>query len=132
MVSRDEHNYSQANQKGNRMGQALDTVNSFMQSQDTALLAEDFKFIGPVDQTTGIDAFMKLNQSFFPMVTGMRMLKQFENGGDVCSIYEIDVMPPTGNVMTLKVADWVVVKNGKLVEERLYYDAREYAAALGH
>lgn len=114
------------------MGQALDTVNSFMQSQDTALLAEDFKFIGPVDQTTGIDAFMKLNQSFFPMVTGMRMLKQFENGDDVCSIYEIDVKPPTGEVLTIKVADWVLVRNGKLLEERLYYDAREYAAALGH
>lgn len=113
------------------MGQALDTVNHFMQSQDTSLLADDFKFIGPVDQTNGIEAFMKLNQSFFPMVTGMRMLKQFENGEDVCSIYEIDYKPPNGNVLTLKIADWVVVKNGKVVEERLYYDAREYAAAVG-
>lgn len=113
------------------MGQALDTVNQFMQSQDTSLLAADFKFVGPVDQTTGIEAFMKLNQSFFPMVTGMRVLKQFENGEDVCSIYEIDVQPPTGKALTLKIADWVVVKNGKMVEERLYYDAREYAAAVG-
>lgn len=113
------------------MGQALDTVNQFMQSQDTSLLADDFKFIGPVDQTNSIEAFVKLNQSFFPMVTGMRMLKQFEDGEDVCSIYEIDFKPPAGNVLTLKVADWVVVKNGKMVEERLYYDAREYAAAVG-
>jgi len=113
------------------MGQALDTVNQFMQSQDTSLLAQDFKFIGPVDQTSGIDTFMKLNQSFFPMVTGMRTLKQFENGDDVCSIYEIDFKPPTGESLILKVADWVTVKNGKMVEERLYYDAREYAAAVG-
>ncbi len=113
------------------MGQALDTVNQFMQSQDTSLLAEDFRFMGPVDQTSGIEAFMKLNQSFFPMVTGMRMLRQFENGEDVCSIYEIDVKPSTGDSLTLKIADWVVVKNGKMVEERLFYDAREYAAAVG-
>jgi hypothetical protein len=113
------------------MGQALDTVNQFMQSQDTSLLAEDFTFIGPVDQTRGIDAFMTLNQGFFPMVTGMRMLQQFENGDDVCSIYEIDFKPPTGETLILKVADWVTVKNGKMVEERLYYDAREYAAAVG-
>jgi len=113
------------------MGQALDTVNRFMQSQDTSLLAEDFKFIGPVDQTTGIGPFVKLNQSFFPMVTGMRLLKQFENGDDVCSIYEVDFKPLTGDVLTLKVADWVVVKDGKMAEERLYYDAREYAAAVG-
>ncbi len=113
------------------MGQALDTVNRFMQSQDTSLLAEDFKFIGPVDQTSGIEAFLKLNQSFFPMVTGLRMLRQFENGEDVCSLYQVDVKPSKGNSFTLQIADWVVVKNGKMVEERLFYDAREYAAAVG-
>ena len=43
------------------MGQALDIVNTFMQSQDASLLADDFRFSGPVDQTTGIDAFIKLN-----------------------------------------------------------------------
>lgn len=117
--------------KGNSIGQALDIVNQFMQSQNTSLLAEDFRFIGPVDQTSGIKAFIKLNQSFFPMVTGMRMLRQFENGEDVCSIYEVDVKPPTGDSLTLKVADWVMVKNGKMVEERLFYDAREYAAIVG-
>ncbi len=113
------------------MGQALDIVNQFMHSQDTSLLADEFKFIGPVDQTNSIEAFVKLNQSFFPLVTEMRMLKQFENGDDVCSIYEIDFKPPTGTTLTLKIADWVVVRNDKMVEERLYYDAREYAAVVG-
>lgn len=113
------------------MGQALDIVNTFMQSQETALLSEDFKFTGPVDQTLGIEAFMKLNQRFFPMVTGMRMLKQFENGENVCSIYEIDVKPSPGDSLTLKIADWVVVKNGKMVEEQLFYDPREYVVAIG-
>jgi len=83
------------------MGQALDVVNRFMQSQDTAFLADDFRFIGPVDQTTGIEAFMKLNESFFPLVTGMRMLTQFENGNDVCSIYEMDLKSPSGISLTL-------------------------------
>ncbi|CAG0999544.1 hypothetical protein ARNL5_03975 [Anaerolineae bacterium] len=113
------------------MGQALETVNKFMQSQDTSLLAGEFRFVGPVDQTTGIEAFMKLNEVFFPLVTGMRMLKQFENGEDVCSIYEMDLKSPSGTPLTLKIADWVVVKKGKLVEQRIYYDAREFAAAFG-
>ncbi len=113
------------------MGQALDIVITFMQSKDIALLADDFRFIGPVDQTTGIEAFMKLNESFFPLVTGMRMLIQFEHGNDVCSIYEMDLTSPSGTSLTLNIADWVIVKNGKMVEERLYYDAREFAAAFG-
>lgn len=113
------------------MGQALDVVNRFMKSQDTSLLADDFSFIGPVDQTTGIEASMKLNEGFFPLVTGMRMLKQFEHGNDVCSIYEMDLKSPSGTSLTLNIADWVVVNNGKMEEERLYYDAREFAAAFG-
>ena len=113
------------------MGQTLDLVNRFMQSQDPSLLADDFRFIGPVDQTTGIGAFMKLNESFFPLVTGMRMLKQFEQGNDVCSIYEMDLTSPLGTSLTLNIADWVVVNNGKMAQERLYYDAREFTAAFG-
>ncbi len=113
------------------MGQALDIVNRFMQSQDPSFLADDFSFIGPIDQTTGIDAFMKLNEGFFPLVTGMRMLKQFEHGNDVCSIYEMDLTSPSGTSLTLNIADWVVVNNGKMVKERIYYDAREFAAVFG-
>jgi hypothetical protein len=131
IVSRDEKHIYQSQEKGRTMGQALDMVNKFMQSQDTTFLADDFRFIGPVDQTTGIEAFMKLNESFFPQVTGMRMLKQFEHGNDVCSIYEMDLKSPSGTSLTLNVADWVVVKNGKMEEERIYYDAREFAAAFG-
>ena len=113
------------------MGQALDLVNQFMQSQDPSLLAEDFRFLGPVDQTTGVEAFMQLNASFFPLVTGMRMLKQFEQGNDVCSLYEMDLKAPTGTSLTLHIVDWVVVNDRKMVEERIYYDAREYAAVFG-
>jgi len=78
LVSRDEKYVHQSQEKERTMGQALDIVNTFMQSQDTSFLADDFRFIGPVYQTTGIEAFMKLNESFFLLVTGMRMLTQFE------------------------------------------------------
>lgn len=114
------------------MGQALDLVNRFMQSQDPSLLAEDFRFLGPVDQTTGVEAFMQLNAGFFPLMTEMSMLKQFEQGNDVCSIYEIDLKALSGTSLTLHIADWVMVNEGKLVEERIYYDAREYARVFGH
>src|SRR6266436_5492333 len=130
IVSRDEKYVHQLQKKERTMGQALDIVNTFMQSQDTSFLADDFRFIGPVDQTTGIEAFMKLNESFFPLVTGMRMLKQFENGNEVCSIYEMDLKSLSGTSLTLNVADWVVVEAAKMVEEHLYYDAREYAATF--
>lgn len=113
------------------MGHALNTVNKFLLEQDVSVLAEGFKFTGPVDQTTGKDAFLKLNAEFAPLIAGVRMLKQFENGSDVCSIYEMDINLPSGQSLTLKIADWAVVKDGKIVEEQIMYDAREYAAAMG-
>ena len=112
------------------MATALEIVNKFSQTQDTSLLADDFKFIGPVDQTEGIPAFMELNATFFPMVAGMRMLQQFENGNNACSIYEMDVNVPTGETITLKIADWAVVENGKITVQRIFYDAREFATAM--
>ena len=110
------------------MGKALDTVNAFLQNQDVTVLAENFKFIGPVDQTTGLEEFGKLNEAFTPHIAGMRMLSQFENGDQVVSIYEMDLNAPSGKAITLKVSDWVKVENGKMVEERIFYDPREFIA----
>lgn len=112
------------------MGQALTTVNKFMLEQDVSVIADDFKFIGPVDQTDGKAEFLKLSANFTLMIAGMRMLKQFENGNDVCSIYEMDVNLPNDKTITLKISDWVVVKDGQMVEEQIMYDAREFAAAM--
>ncbi len=113
------------------MGQALDIVNKFFNEQDVSVLADDFKFIGPVDQTNGKDAFLELSAGFIPLIAEQRMLTQFENDNSVCLIYEMDLNMPSGETMTLKIADWVKVENGKMVEERIYYDAREFAAAVG-
>lgn len=112
------------------MGKALDIVNKFLQGQDDSVVADDFKFIGPVDQTEGKEAFMKLNAAFFPLVRGMRMLQQFENGNNVCSIYEMDLEMPSGKKPTLKIADWAVVKSGKIVQSQIVYDPRDYVAEM--
>lgn len=112
------------------MGQALDIFNEFMQNQDASVVADEFKFIGPVDQVSGKDAFLKLSADFFPRVKGMNMLQQFENGDNVCSIYEMDLAMPNGQAVTLTVSDWTIVKDGMLVETRIMYDPREYANAL--
>lgn len=111
------------------MGQTLDIVNKFMQEQDTSVVADDFKFIGPVDQKNGKEEYLQLAAEFSPLVAGMRMLHQFESDNNVCSIYEMDVNLPNGVSTTMKIADWVIVKDGQIVEEHLMYDAREYAAS---
>lgn len=60
------------------------------------------------------------------------MLRQFENGSDVCSIYEMTVAAPAGGTFSITVADWIRVSgNGLIAEQRIYYDPHDFAKAFG-
>lgn len=95
------------------------------------LITADFRFVGPVDQRTGADEFVELNKGFLPFMMDTRMQQQFAAGDHICSIYEIDVRTPAGETLTLEMADWVLVQNGRLAEQHIYYDPRPFVAAFG-
>jgi ketosteroid isomerase-like protein len=59
------------------------------------------------------------------------MLRQFENGNDVCSIYEMDIATPSGGMMTIELTDWIQVADGRVAKQKIYYDPREFAKAFG-
>ena len=60
-----------------------------------------------------------------------RMRQQFAAGDQVCSIYELDVQTPAGDTLTLEMADWILVQDGLMIEQRIYYDPRPFVAAFG-
>jgi len=60
-----------------------------------------------------------------------RMLKQFENGSDVCSIYEMDIATSAGGMITVEITDWIQVSNSKVAKQKIYYDPRDFAKAFG-
>jgi len=72
-----------------------------------------------------------LNKEFLPAQVEARILHQFENGDEVCSIYELDLRKPNGEIFTSTMADWVTVRDGRLAEQRIYYDPREFEQAYG-
>lgn len=119
------------------MNTALALVNQFYEvslNQKDAeglgrFLAEDFPFMGPMTRTKGKDAYVQLNAGFLPRRVSWRML-QFERDDEVCSIYEIELQTPTGGRIINPMADWVRVQGGKMVEQRIYYDAREFEKAF--
>lgn len=57
--------------------------------------------------------------------------KQFEDDDEVCSIYDMTVRTPTGGTLTITMVDWLKLQAGRIAEQRLYYDPREFAAAFG-
>lgn len=122
------------------MGEALQTVNRFYEAwtkklegldEIAQLVAEDMVFSGPLMGTRGRQQYLDTIRQLLPAHGGYEFFRQFEDGDEVCSIYETLVTAPDGRTLSLTVADWTRLVNDQIVEQRIYYDPREFAAAFG-
>ena len=121
------------------MSKALEIVKKYYDATDNkkdaeaagALMADDFTFVGPLMRVEGKTANIELLRKFLPMHVETRHHRQFADGDDVCSIYDLVVANPTGGTITMPMADRIRVKQGKLSEQTIYYDPREFAKAFG-
>jgi len=120
------------------MAKPLEIVNRLYEAthsrrlQDVrALVHEDVTFVGPMMQATGSQEYMAAIERLLGFQNGRKMLQQFEDGDDACSLYELSVITPAGASLTLPIADWIQVKNGKIAAQRIYFDPREFAHAFG-
>ena len=117
------------------MGKALVTANKYYDAVRNkgagleGVLADNVTFNGPLVQWTGKAEFL---EGFKQMAAGMaslRMLKQFEAGNEVCSIFEMDLNTPKGPV-TANMSEWVTVSGGRLTAARLHFDPRALLEAM--
>jgi ketosteroid isomerase-like protein len=121
------------------MGQALEVANSFYSATNERridalrdLVAEDISFVGPTMQASGAAEYVAMNEQLLGFHRETRVLQQFEQNGSVCSIYELDMSTPAGeDVLTITMADWIEVADGRITSQRIYFDPREFAAAFG-
>jgi ketosteroid isomerase-like protein len=93
------------------------------------LLADDFTFHGPMLEAEGRDAFLQGASGLAPIVRGNRMLRQWEDGEEVCSVYEFSVQTPAG-AGSIPMTEWVRVRDGKLVSARLIFDTAQLSALI--
>lgn len=121
------------------MGKALETVNQFYDLTNNknqtdgleGLLSENMSFTGPLMQASGANNYIEMLKSLIKFHKSWKMIKQFENGNDVCSIYEVTLGTPTGGAFSVTIADWIRIVNGRVAEQKIYYDPREFAKAFG-
>src|SRR5258707_15856430 len=113
------------------MEKSVDIVNRFYDATDNrrmndlrALVSEDMTFAGPLMKTTGSKEYVAMNEQLLQFHRGTRMLHQFENGDDVCSIYELSMTTPAGGSMKLPIADLIQVKKCKNAAQRNYFQSR--------
>lgn len=121
------------------MTRPLQTVNEFLELTNThhdvqgaaQLMHENIRFTGPALRISGVDEYVGLLEQFLSSHVGWKIHEQFENGNDACIVGEIVVQSPKGEMVTLELAEWFKVSDGKISEHRVYYDPRDFNAAFG-
>ena len=87
------------------------------------LVHDDLSFEGPIDSFSDADSYLRSVQGLSQIITGIDRRKVFVDGDDVCVIYDLE----TGPVPNAPTAEWYRVKDGKIAEIRVYFDARPFA-----
>jgi ketosteroid isomerase-like protein len=94
-----------------------------------ALLADDFTFTGPVLQADTKAEFLAGAAGLAPIVRGCVMHHQWVDGEQVASFYDFKVETPVG-AGSIPMAEWSVVRDGKLVSSRLVFDTATMTALM--
>jgi ketosteroid isomerase-like protein len=93
------------------------------------LLADDFTFVGPVLQASSKAEFLAGAAGLGPFVRGCVMHHQWVDGDQVCSFYDFNVETPAG-AGSIPMAEWSVVREGRIVASRLVFDSAAMAAFM--
>ena len=93
------------------------------------LLADEFAFNGPILQADGKAEFVAGSATAAAMARGCTIHHQWADGDDVCSIYDFEIETPAGTG-AIPMAEWSVIRNGKLVSSRLLFDTAAMAALM--
>lgn len=96
-----------------------------------SLMAEDIKFIGPAIKCNNKQEYEALLNQFLSHHTGWKKHQVFERGNEVCFIEDIYISTPHGNEITLSLAEWLQVEDGKIVKHKVFYDPTEFNEAFG-
>lgn len=109
---------------------AIDTINLYLEALESGKdpfihLADDFQFNGPLLRAKSKAEFLKGLAAMGPMQPKFEMLKQFEDQGEVCSVYNFMI----GTTPVL-MAEWSVVRSALIQSQRLIYDTKAFETAI--
>ncbi|MCB0711460.1 MAG: nuclear transport factor 2 family protein [Ignavibacteriae bacterium] len=114
--------------------QILENFQSSLQSGNDLwkeLIADDVRFEGPVDQVTGKENFIQLNERFFPMVRGYEFLRGLEGENSVSTEVKFKVATPDDGELDIHMAEFYDFEEGKIKQIKVFYDAEEFRKAFG-
>lgn len=112
-----------------------ETINEYLSAyasgdvdRAASLVGEDFAFQGPMQATAGKSAFKKIVAHVAANVRGHRVLRQWQDGDDVCTIYQLNV-ETDGEVTTMLVSEWNSVRGGHVTSSLMVFDTGPFRGA---
>lgn len=107
----------------------LERFTSGDQEGAAEMLTDDFHFDGPGLQVNSKAAFLEGSAQLGPIMRGVEIHRQWEDGDEVCSIYDFKIETPAG-AGAVPMVEWNSVRDGKLATACLYYDTARMAALM--
>jgi hypothetical protein len=116
--------------------QPADVVNSYLNAFyagefDAAgsLLANNFDFRGPFVQVKGKGPFLESASGLRDIVRGHKLIRQWTDGAEVSSIYEVSFVTPYG-AGAIVMSEWHVIAEGLLSSGQVIFDSAAFRALL--
>jgi YHS domain-containing protein len=95
----------------------------------TSLVSDDFSFQGPMQATAGRSALRKIVAHVAANVRGHQVLRQWQDGDEVCTIYRLRV--ETGSEATsVLVSEWNTVRGGQVASSLMVFDTGPFRGAV--
>lgn len=94
-----------------------------------ALLADNYHFKGPFVEATNREAYFASAARLALMVKGHRLLRQWVDGDEVCSIYDVALETPAGTG-SVTMSEWHRTAQGKLTSGRVILDTAAFRALM--
>ena len=89
------------------------------------LVSDGLSFRGPFVQVDGADAFFASAQPLRQIVKGHRTVRQWRDGDEVSTLYEMHLETPVGKGSVLT-SEWNTVRDGRVASATLVFDTAEF------
>jgi hypothetical protein len=118
------------------MGTASDVVNGYLGAfaageldRAADYLAAGFSFSGPFARYETKQEFPAGASPLTAVLRGHQMLRQWEDGEDVCSVFLLNLASPLGAASVLT-SEWNTVSDDLITSSRLVFDTAAFRAAV--
>ena len=93
------------------------------------LVADNYQFKGPFAEAANKEAYFSSAAGLTHIVKGHDMLRQWKDGDEVCSIYDVNLVTPV-NKGKITMCEWHTVENNQLTSGRVILDTAAFRALM--